>query len=258
MPFKKSFKRRNGPYRKKFRKRYPKKNLVHLFEIKRWSKIDTGEFRMADQLTPGGPLVYPWLVGTDGNYKMNFIFKTFSLIDVPRPEEFTNLFNWYAIKAVKVCLTFSWSHPDLPSFTSPPTAPALYDYKPSQSFVVCSFIDKTGRIDWSNTAPTYIQNSESEAKQYSSYRQHIAYNKNFKRMVHPKPLGVIEVDESGTMGLGGQSMMKWISTRSTSTPHYGMVIGVRPVYAPAQTSSNKWRVSFSIDCQYTLVMKGTR
>lgn len=232
------------------------------FKITRWSVVDTGLFRIADQLTPGGPIVNEWLIDNNGNYKMRFINKNFTLNDLPNFREFSALFNWYSIPAVKVCITFTWENTDTGfTFTEPPPAqpPAgLYAYKPSQNFKVISFIDKTNRIDWGTNNPAYLQNTEEQAKQYASYREHISYNKNFKRMCHPKPLGVLAVNDGGQLGLGGQAVQKWISTANFECPHYGFVTGVRPVFPQQLNVPSKWRVGFSIDTEYTVLFKGTR
>lgn len=269
MPFKKTGMTRRKPTgRRRMYRRFRRKTPFNkhmpstYFNIVRWSKVDTGIFRVADQPTPGGPIVDEWPSDVNNNLVMRFIFKKFALDDLPNVAEFTNLFNWYAIHGVKVCVNFTFDDATGSDFTSPPpvpTPPGLYAYRPAQNFKVCSFIDKTDRIDWDTTSTTPpIVNTEEQAKQYTSYREHTSFNKSFKRMVHPKGLAVVEVNEGGTIATGGQLKLKWLSTRNIGTPHYGFVVGIRPVFPNVFNVSNKWRVGYSLDCQYRICFKGTR
>lgn len=245
------------------RKLYPKKALTtNFFSIQRWSVRDGGIWQIAQQIAPNTPIVPAWNINQNGEYVMRFIYKTFSLNDLPNFNELTNLFNWYTIKSVKVCISFTWERTGADQ-TSPPASTAaggptaLTNYKPQQEFRVCSFIDKTNRIRWDDEDPQYLPNSEAQAKQFVSYREHISYNRNFTRMVRPRPLGVVE-NQNAQPIFGAQSNMKWLATNNVTTPWYGFVCGVVPVAPYFMTLANKYRIGYSINCQYHVILKGTR
>lgn len=277
MPFsRKSYlKKKPSYYKRKYRKRYGMrkwnvspnwKKPTQFFSVVRWSVPDTGQYVNCTQgPNPGDPITQDWPVA-GGNYLMRFIDKVYTLDDMPNWQEFARIFNWYSIVGVKTCVTFTWSNTTSDQFEGiPPNNPAdplsVRRFVSSQDFKVCSFIDKTNRIEWETNDPVTDQATESNAKQNISYREHLKYNKNFSRIIHPKPLGVCqltEVEDPVNIGLGSQNVQKWKGTQHPNIPHYGFVTGIRPVFTQTFQVPVKWRVGYSIDTQYFVQFKGLR
>ena len=244
---KKSLKRK--PAKKKpAKKKYTlKKTSSNQFRVTRWSKSKYGLWRNVSELG-----VQEWPINSDGQYKMRFFNQVYDLVSLPDVREFTNLFNWYQIEKCVNHVMFTWQIVDtgviMTSAPPPPVPnPTVLNFKPSQEYKVASFIDKTNRIDWAQTAPTYTLNTENSAKQFPSFMIHSnGLTKNFTRTVHPTPLRPVNIDTDITniqaTAQGYRSKSNWLSTGSTATPHYAFVFGIRPIFPQEFSLANRYQV----------------
>lgn len=163
------------------------------------------------------------VAGTSGTYGS----LTFKLSDVPAPTDFTNLYDAYRIKAVKVNfipvtnVTFRQNAGDLAV-----SGTAYSD----RFFTVLDFNDTT-------TPSTINQLREYKNCRYSSYtRVH-------KRFLYPKPLFEMSGNIPSTAG------NPWIPTASTNVDYYGIKYGFEH---PTSIATGTY---FVIECKYYLQLR---
>lgn len=137
----------------------------------------------------------------------NYGALSFKLSDLPNYTEFTNLYDEYRFKAVKIMFVPTWNVNALPALdgTSTGTAsvPALY-----------TWIDNDD-----NTAPTAI----TQGQQFSSFKAHGLLNQMRVRSVVPECSTALY---SGTFTSYGQVKNQWIDNNSPSVIHFGLKFGI--------------------------------
>lgn len=157
-----------------------------------------------------------WLVSTGGGIAKTFEFK---LSDLNDNSDFTNLFKYYKINAVRVQMYFS------NSITSQ-DEPSRF---PNSQLFICTDINQNGIITGSDSMLTYLDSQTAK--------------KTIGVTTQRKPIDMLmrmkianEIYESGTQTAYTLKNPAWIDTAESGVPHFGMNMLIERVDGQALTT----------------------
>ena len=200
--------------------------------------------------------VLSWNVNPAGEYKALWTYPDFKLDDCPDYQEFTRLFRYYRINAVKVRCQFTWegAHQNTTIDGTQPTP--IVTFRPNVDWRAFTFYDKGVTRDWNDATDPNV--TLLNAKQFDSFKMHNS-TKVIKAFTHPQATVPINQDAEAPINLvpAGMANVKWLRTSNPNVVFKGFCIGIQPSL-PTANLSNYWRVGMTLDYCYYLSFKGVQ
>ena len=214
-----------------------------IYYFKRWSAANVFSKSIND-----------WNIAPDGTYKALFVYPDFKLDNCPDFQEFTRLFRYYRINAVKVRCQFSWEGAHNVTTIDGTQPQPIATFRPNVDWRAFTFYDKGVTRDWSD--PTAGNATLAQAKQFDSFKMHSS-TKCIKAFTHPQATIPLNQDAEAPINLlpAGMANVKWLRTQNPNVVFKGFVVGVQPVI-PNANLSNYWRLAYTLDYCYYLSFKG--